>query len=567
MKPPAANPCGPPLHPQVELRAPSEVMRLGRMGSFFPTRMSFMRSAIRLLAAEKQTVERPVWEIDDEGYGHAVYSLGIGEHRYSLVAFSTQLDPSRRTDRVIAEAWDSSYVLYDGVPSEADIYRLRHNAPRQEAGRFTARELVLSRANKSLRLFEHVADALSNGHQPDEKMIRSIGYLMRTTAVYGNGKFGIADRLTVANRPHLADPFRPELLTVWLIRAFTLDLVQHVARRRNPDHFVPLDRRLQRFLGVGNSTGLGMAPFLVSHPILINNWMLARETALARVRAIADPSAASVARMRALIERAAEHLEDWTVVDARQMERISVLRSEWAAVLELVDEAYLGEPSPWDRFVRDSGRWSLECQELIVALLLEPHGELIDGLTECMASTIQPRLDPAMSTADLADLIATDWDWATKVDYNRAENSRQFWYVSEDKEEPRLGLRYEEPGAELEGPLDVARRVQDLQSDLSGTTACSVAEFLGDHPHHRFACTRVQTLARYPYAEIRDNLIGDGCLPIDMLRSKLSFFGASKFDPRSDRWTRITLYQGAPLIDELDSPTVDDWWLPTLAAS
>ena len=74
----------------------------------------------------------------------------------------------------------------------------------------------------------------------------------------------------------------------------------------------------------------------------------------------------------------------------------------------------------------------------------------------------------------------------------------------------------------------------------------------------------MQTLARHPYAEIRDNLIAEDCLPIDMLRYKLAFFGAAKFDPKSDRWTRITLAQGAPLFDELDS--ADDWWLPTFAA-
>lgn len=71
--------------------------------------------------------------------------------------------------------------------------------------------------------------------------------------------------------------------------------------------------------------------------------------------------------------------------------------------------------------------------------------------------------------------------------------------------------------------------------------------------------------ARYPYAEIRDNLIADTCLPIDMLRCKLSFFGASKFDPKSDRWTRITLCQGAPLADEL-AQGGDDWWLPVFAS-
>ena len=44
---------------------------------------------------------------------------------------------------------------------------------------------------------------------------------------------------------------------------------------------------------------------------------------------------------------------------------------------------------------------------------------------------------------------------------------------------------------------------------------------------------------------------------IDMLRLKLSFFGAVKFDPRSDKWLRICMFQGAPLPTELQSSDDD----------
>ena len=88
---------------------------------------------------------------------------------------------------------------------------------------------------------------------------------------------------------------------------------------------------------------------------------------------------------------------------------------------------------------------------------------------------------------------------------------------------------------------------------------------LAAHPDHALAVQRVETLLHHPYAEIRDNLIAAECLPIDMLRCKLSFFGASKFDPKSDRWTRITLCQGAPLAGEI-ARDADDWWLPVSAA-
>ena len=40
---------------------------------------------------------------------------------------------------------------------------------------------------------------------------------------------------------------------------------------------------------------------------------------------------------------------------------------------------------------------------------------------------------------------------------------------------------------------------------------------------------------------------------------KLSFFGALKFDPRSDKWLRICMFQGAPLPDELKN--YDDQWV------
>lgn len=234
--------------PQAPLREPDTVMRLSRLGSFYPTRLSFMRSLVRQLSAEQVEVRRPIWDIDDAGYGRAVYSLELGGHVYSLVAFSTRLSPDQRTDRVIAEAWDTSYALFDGVPTVGDLDRLEANAPKQEAGRFAASELVISRANKSVRFFDHVIDRLSQGLQPDKSLVGSIGYLMRTTAVYGNGKFGIADRAHIADRPQLSGSFQPELLTVWLIRGFSLDLVEHIARSKAPEESVPLDRDLKRHL-------------------------------------------------------------------------------------------------------------------------------------------------------------------------------------------------------------------------------------------------------------------------------------------------------------------------------
>lgn len=542
----------------VALRPPKQVMRLARMGAMHASRLSFAPTLLRRAASDGWRFDRPVWAVDREGFGHAVYTVTTPHHRYSLVAFSRDLPPEQRTDRVIAEAWDTSYVLYDGVPDAEEIARLAAHAPRQEAGRFTARELVLSRANKSVRLFASVVEALARGEQPDAAMLEEVGYLMRTTAVYGNGKFGIADRDALLGRSDLSGPFQAEMLTVWLIRSFTLDLVDHCAAMQS-ENAVRLLPALRRRLGVGNSTGLGMAPFLVRHPILLHNWMLARETALARVRAV-PVTASTWEAFEVCLSRRRADAEGWMTQDSRQAARILELRSDLGRLAAFADGCRPAERS-WDQLYRFSEReLGCEAQEMAVSLLLEPHGSLIDDLAAGMEAdeAAGHGVDGLMSCGELADRLARDYDWAINLDHADARSAARFWYVSEEKLEPRLGRRPDEPGEERELPLTFARDAARLAARLTLEPAdAPIAALVAREPEWRHVVRRVQLVARYPYAEIRDNLVAAELRPIDLLRCKLSFFGASRFDPRSDLWLRIALFQGEPLPDDLCRPSGD----------
>ena len=148
---------------------------------------------------------------------------------------------------------------------------------------------------------------------------------------------------------------------------------------------------------------------------------------------------------------------------------------------------------------------------------------------------------------------------ATSISREPAANAR-FWYVSEEKLEPRLGERAHEPGADLEQPLAVARDIARLRSALSQAQPDeALAAFLLRLPEHRHAVRRVQIAARYPYGEVRDNLIAADMRAIDLLRCKLAFFGVTRFDPQSDKWLRITLFQGAPFPDEIARGDWDGW--------
>ncbi len=310
------------------VRSPDLVLRLERIGAFHQTRLSFLRQLLRRADRERWVFTRPRFDLDARGVGTAVYSVATQGRIYSLVAFAHDLPAEKRTDRVIADAWDATFALFDGVPDDGDIVRLAANVPLQEAGRCRESEIVLARANRSVRLFDLVVGALAVGRQPDADEIESIGYLMRTTAVYGNGKFGIADRERYCGRAELAAPFQAEMLTVWMIRQFTIDLVEHLARVKGVSRAVGLAPHLKRRLGIGNATGLGMAPFLVKHPALLGAWHLARETALARVRGLEGAEVEEIRLVRGCLARAQAGLRQWTTDDAVQAPRIAALASD-----------------------------------------------------------------------------------------------------------------------------------------------------------------------------------------------------------------------------------------------
>ncbi len=555
-----------PTLTQVARRDPAVVMRLKRLGSLHQCRLSFMRILTRRMAEQNWEFTRPVFDIDDLGVGRAVYTAKGPERSYSLIAFAHDLPADQRSDRVIAEAWDATFTLFDGIPSEADLDRLSQNVPLQEAGRVQETELSLSRANRSVRLWAHVVDALAAGKQPDPGMIDQVGYLMRTTAVYGSGKFGAADRETLADRDELQVPFQAEMLSVFLTRTFVRDLVQHMANVRGGEATATLRPALARRLGIGNSTGLGMAPFIINHPVLFNNWIMVREEAIARVRSLTQASAKEIAHFKDVLDRAIVSVAKWRSEHPVQIKKLETLQRDIFALQQYIADQELSGDLPWDALmVWAEDVLSEEGQEFVASLILEPYGALVDGLASCMADHYEKsfRIDGAMTVGALRARIEQNFGWALAVDWQRRENCARAWYVSEEKLEPRLGERFDEPIEEYEQPLAPARDAAMAHAALKDWGRDGpVAEFLLKHPEHRHTVRRAQLSEIAPYSEIHDNTISSEVLPIDMLRAKLSFFGATRFDPRSDRWVRICMYANAPYPEELTEQNADLWVYP-----
>lgn len=548
------------------LRDPDEVMRLSRMGAFHQCRLSFMRTLLRRIKSEGWRFDVPVFDIDARGVGHAVYCAHGPRRSYSLVAFGHDLPPEKRSDRVIATEWDATFTLFDGIPDQRDIERLRANIPKQEAGRVSETELSVSRANRSARLWDYVVDKLAAGEQPDAATINDVGYLMRTTAVYGSGKLGAADREATSDRPEFKAPFQIEMLSVYLTRAFVMDLVEHVARMRAPETATTLAPDLRRRFGIGNSTGLGMAPYLLNHPALLNNWIMARETALARVRGLASATKDEITQFHQLLHRARINADTWNSAHPIQIEKLDTLRQDLARIAAHLEAEPLDGDQPWDRlwtWARDNT--GLEAQEQLVSLLIEPFGALVDDLSDTMEAdeTNTFTIDGSMPLSKLRVLLRHIYGWAIDTDWKIAASQARVWYTSEEKLEPRLGER-EDDVAAFAQPLAPGRDAAFMFDDLRTAPEKKVAEFLLRHPEHRHIVRRVQIAAQCPYAEIRDNTIAADLLPIDLLRAKLSFFGAVHFDPRSDRWVRINMFRNAPFPQDLGQDSADDWTYPPM---
>jgi uncharacterized FlaG/YvyC family protein len=546
----------------IPLRDPKYLMKLPKLGSFHQSKLSFLRSF--LSEFKDWQYRRDLFELNDKGYGRAIYSFSKKNKTYSLVCFANEISDEERSDRVIATKWDASFALYDGIPSKEDLERLAFNVPKQEAGRLSYKELTLSRANKSVRIFDHVVENLSQGKQPDTDLLSKVGYLYRTTAVYGSGKFGLADRFRIKNRKEIYGPFRLEMMLVYLVRQFTFDQVNHLAKHKNPNTSVELDLNICRNLGIGNSTGLGMAPFIVNHPILLNNWILARETALKRIREIEKTSKEEVNIFKKCLVRSLKNVTNWHTESDFQNRKNKQLTEDLEKFIKFLNEDFSFETAfPFNRiYIWAEENLSDECIEYIVSIMMEPYDEIVNPLIDKMSSEEDEHFNiPVNRTIEeLRNILEKRYSEILKIDFSKDENNQNFWFISRNKEEPRLASRHDMEGSNLEQPLAIARDIKKLYEAIyTQKNSLKIGKFLTNNNHLRHVVRRAFITEKFPYAEIQDNTIGSQLMPIDMLRLKLSFFGADKFDPRSDKWIRICMFQGAPL--PADPEPFDNHWI------
>ncbi len=546
------------------LRPASQVMNLERLGALHQSRLSFMRTLVRRIMRERWQIEPARFELDADGYGTVVYEIHAPHGLFSFVLFSDYLSADERNDRVIATKWDLTMALVEDKVDDLYLEKLRQNVPKQEAGRVDARVFVLSRANRSARNFDYVVDQLAQGAQPDIERITKVGYLYRTTAVYGSGKLGMADWEKVRTKhKDFARPFAGEMFVCLMLRNFSLLQAEHIARHRAPETFQPMRADIKRYFGIGNSTGLGMAPFLVNHPLLINQWIEMRELALARIRVLGQITPAVRQQLNTLIERCAQHTRDTVTEDEWQSANNATVLTDLAALQSYAQQDF----ADWNALISWSeSHCTLQGQEMLVSVLLELYPELVDELENFHDAEEFLDLDPLMPLQQLKTVIETRYDWALAIDFD-AEGARETcWYRSEEKMEPRLGSVADAEAKQKQMALGVGYAVRKCYDQLCAYVEQhpqhTTARFMVARPKMRGIVRRIQSMNQCVYGDIQANLLDREILPMHLLRCKLAFFGVGKFDPRSRLWVRNTMFQGAPLLEDIGKAFNDDWFMP-----
>lgn len=535
----------------LHLRSVDQVMDLERLGSMHQSRLSFMRSLVRRVMLERWQINIAHIMLCEQGYGTVIYEIKTNLDFFSLVIFSNYLADEDRNDRVVAEKWDLTMALVSGKVESEYLEFLRANVPLQEAGRVDERVLVLSRANRSARNFNYVVDQLSEGLQPAVEKIAKVGYLYRTTAVYGSGKLGMADWDKIKQFfPDFARPFAAEMFVCFMIRSFSLFQVEHIAKHRSPKTFNPLRLDIKRYFGIGNSTGLGMAPYLINHPLLISQWVEVRELALSMVCTLGEINEEIQQKFMKLLKRSQQHISQTFTENEWQTQNNIDVANDLKSILTYIEESSI---TSWHDFMGWCAQnCVIQTQELMVSILLELYPALVNDLDMYCDVDEEMALNPIMMLEELKSVIEKHYQWALDINFDDLEETKTFWYRSENKMEPRLGTKGVDDGDDKQMLLGVAYEVmkcyQILIQYMVANPNHTTARFLVDHPQLRGIIRRIQTMSLRKYGDIQVNLLSADVLPMHLLRAKLAFFGVSKFDPRSKLWVRNTMYQGAPLL-------------------
>lgn len=556
--------------PEPRFRAAEVLLRPSRLAVLQSSRLSATRLLMAKLIRERWRIELLRWQIDERARGTALYRIHSPTMPFDFIVHSFEPKKEGRMGRIIGRAWDMMAALVEGPVSAEDVRITGEEIHKLYAGRATPGTLIWCRSNRSGRAFDHTVDSLAAGRQPDIAILADACYLMRNTGLDGNGTFGTRSFRALEDTHPLRRPLDAQMLCAYMMRVFSVDLVEHLARCQSPGA-LRLAPQIQSFLGVGNGSALGLNLFVNNHPKLVHRWLSAREQAIVAAKRLpVGKGDARLARLLCLLDKAAVFRRE----DRMEYERFTAsavvaaeIEKVMAAVRELYDTGRVGgvEARYPLAALADSieGRVHEEACETYLGLLTDLVPELCDRLAENLAVDEEYVTEPDMSIGRLRDIVRAEYAWTFGLELDSEASQRYVWYKSATAEEPRRGPRAE-AGEVFNLGLDLPRLIRALDGELAARPpSTTVARFLLERPELRFIVSRVQTLSGLAYHSPHMNMMGEDLVPSDITRLvNICIHGLDKTRDYMHRSLRGVIYQGAPTPQQIAAGADPDWYWP-----
>ncbi|MBL3698866.1 hypothetical protein D3228_04270 [Leucobacter luti] len=548
------------------MRPTEVVMDPRRLGALQPTRISASRSVYAKMVREGWRITLASAEVTAAGVGQLVYRIEAGAHVMHLVAFSYEPKLVNRSPRIIGSSWDIEGALIDGEVTAEDLRHTREAIPRLYAGRATPETLIWFRANRSIRLFDHVVESLVAGEQPDLERIAEVGYLLRNTGLDGNGTFGTKDFQEYGEGHPLGVPFHAQLFTAYMMREISVDLANLMARERRDDA-AQVDATTRRTIAVGNGSALGLVLLAMNRPQIVNAWLGGYEALAAGVaseRIDAQNFGELERRLAQAIEYKAHDATRYGVfptgealaVDLRLIQRVLRQSAESNAAGET--ELTLG-----DVLDRLPSSTLPEAVELYRALLIElaPVGAVDEVLRSLFVSE-RKQVDPTATVAELAAQISESFGWTAELPRTAHSAQTRVWYKSRNSEEPRSGPVAEVPAGTSDLAIDLLSNVGAVATLLRPEPASTrVGAFVTRHPELEQTVGYVQSLADLPYAVPLVDVRDEHFVPAHIIRLFNAFcFGLEKTHDVKQRNLRGLIFEGAHFRVDLERDANDWRW-------
>lgn len=554
------------------LRSPADVMSPAAIRAMTRSRLSFADTLVGRMVSNRWDIRLVHRDIDGDGLGLLVYEIDADGTTMHFGAFSYPPAPLGHQRLFRDNKSDFFGVLAAGPMDLGRLHREREQFDTAVwRGRTDAQVFGWTIANRGTRTFSNVIEALVNGHQPDTvELEHNGGYIIRNGGYYGNGRMGTRAWQSYAEGGGpFSTPYHVDLFCVYMWRLTSFDVADAAARARNPAA-ASLAPAVRRYLGIGNSSGLGTVAALVRWPARLSAYITTRELAFAYVLSRKGPlQTERYDRLLALLTRAERAYARAPepapgLVEARQTvaAALASIRADVISCSGTAEDTY-----PWARLVeRAEAHQSGEAVELLRSLLLDLYPEVDELVRVTVAGMAREcAVEPAMTVGELRDLIERDVGWVLERDMYDPRARAYFWYRSEENGENRRGERAVDVGVERETFIDVAGTIRRLHDSLARSPASmTVGRFLLEEPEHTLGVARAQFAQSSPFSEIQASICADDFTPSDAIRCFLTVLGVEMPEPHSARWVRGTFFRGAPLPEDIAVGDGRDWVLPDL---